>query len=188
MISHCGTQTIETDRLLLRRYIISDAEDVYHNWTTDAEACRFWTWEPHENIEVTKALLASWIEEYPNLNCYNWVITVKNSGEAIGYIYLSEINGTDCSATINYLVSRKHWGKGIATEACSAVLNFAFAQVGFAKIESHHHESNPASGRVMAKSKMRFVGKAAKSFPECERISGNYAYYAIERKEWERAE
>ena len=62
-MTHAGTQTIETDRLLLRKYEITDADDMYRNWVTDPAVSRFWGWKPHENIIETKSLLQGWIKD-----------------------------------------------------------------------------------------------------------------------------
>ena len=63
-MNHAGTQLLETNRLVLRKYDSSDADDMYRNWVTDPEVCRFWQWEPHKDMEETKTLLAGWIQEY----------------------------------------------------------------------------------------------------------------------------
>ena len=60
-MTHIGTQTIETDRLLLRKYEITDSDDMFRNWVTDPEVSRFWCWKPHGNIDETKLLLQGWI-------------------------------------------------------------------------------------------------------------------------------
>ena len=59
MLNHKGTQIIETARLILRRAVIDDAEIMFRNWANDAEVTKYLTWPPHENIDVTKALLTS---------------------------------------------------------------------------------------------------------------------------------
>ena len=106
-MTHIGTQIIETDRLLLRKYEIADADDMFRNWVTDPEVSSFWGWKPHENIEETKSLLQGWINDYAKTDNYHWVIVIKELSEAIGYIYLNEINNEEKSASIHYLVSRK---------------------------------------------------------------------------------
>lgn len=49
-MQHIGTKQLETDRLILRQYKLSDAEDMFENWVTDEEAARFWEWTPHKDI------------------------------------------------------------------------------------------------------------------------------------------
>lgn len=185
-MNHKGTQTIETNRLLLRKYEITDAEAMYRNWVTDTEVSRFCGWEPHKDIEETKSLLQGWINDYANREYYHWVIILKEISEAIGYIYLNEINNNEKSASIHYLVSRKFWNQGIMTEACRAVLAFLFMEIGIIKIQTHHHKDNPASGKVMQKSGMRYTGTKYRTVPDCEQISGEYCYYEMTVDDWKR--
>ncbi len=49
-----GTQVIETDRLILRRFKIDDYKKVYANWTSDPKTTRFLSWDIHENADITK--------------------------------------------------------------------------------------------------------------------------------------
>ncbi|MBR0387245.1 MAG: GNAT family N-acetyltransferase, partial [Clostridia bacterium] len=43
-MNHCGTQKLETGRLVLRRLTAQDADAVYKNWASDPEVTRFLTW------------------------------------------------------------------------------------------------------------------------------------------------
>ena len=146
MLCHRGTQTLETERLILRQYRLDDADDMFANWVTDREVTRFWGWEPHREIAQTKSRLQGWIDDYQRSDNYHWVIESKEKSEAIGYIYLSEFDEIDGCA-VHYLLSRKFWNQGLMTEACGRVLSFAFAEVEVKKINSRHHEKNrPAVG------------------------------------------
>jgi len=51
---------------------------------------------------------------------------------------------------IGYWVARPHWGRGLATEACVALIDIA-RTLGFSAIEGSHFVDNPASGRVLEK-------------------------------------
>jgi RimJ/RimL family protein N-acetyltransferase len=184
MLNHLGTQTIVTDRLILRRYALTDADDMFLNWVTDREVTRFWGWKPHNDIEETKSLLQVWIDEYGKEDYYHWVIILKEKSQAIGNIYLSEIDSDEETASIHYLVSRKYWNKGFATEACKAVIMLAFTEIGLNKIQTRHHVNNPASGKVLQKSGMRFTGVEQLHFPDCEDLNGDYCFYETIKNEW----
>lgn len=67
------------------------------------------------------------------------------------------ITNDNKTAEIGYVLSKKHWGKGYATEVCKAVIDELFRN-GFTKIIAAHHVDNPASGRVMEKCGMSFIG------------------------------
>ena len=69
-----GTKTIETPRLLLRRFTIDDAEDMYHNWASDPEVTRYLTWPTHADVETTRALLEDWVAKYADGAWFNWAI------------------------------------------------------------------------------------------------------------------
>ena len=87
-MNHCGTQKLETERLLLRRFAESDVDAMYQNWASDPEVTRFLTWPTHAGIEVTKQVLETWIPLYEKKDYYHWVITHKESGEEpIGSIH-----------------------------------------------------------------------------------------------------
>lgn len=58
-MNKAGTQRIGTDRLILRRFRLEDAEDMYANWASDPEVGRFLTWPTHSSVEVTKSLLSA---------------------------------------------------------------------------------------------------------------------------------
>jgi len=179
MINHLGTVTIETNRLILRKHELADADDIFRNWANDPEVSRFWSWEPHKNIDQTKSLLAGWIEDYGKIDTYHWIIELKEISQTIGYIYLNEFDDTDASASVHFALSRKFWGQGIMTEACKAVFDFAFSALRIKKINSRHHVANPASGAVMQKCGMRHMKTEYRNVPDCEQISGNYCYYEI---------
>ena len=64
MVTHKGTQTIETPRLILRRALREDADPMFRNWASDPEVTKFLTWPPHANIGVTQTVLECWLAEY----------------------------------------------------------------------------------------------------------------------------
>ena len=61
-MNHCGTVTLETERLILRRFQLSDAPDFYKNVTSDPEVNRFLTWENDKSIADTEALMMDFID------------------------------------------------------------------------------------------------------------------------------
>ena len=161
MLDHKGTKVIETPRLILRRFTMEDTPAMFLGWASDEEVCRYMTWPPHENVEVTRALLSRWTASYVGEDYYNWAIVLKGSEpELIGNISVNLIRENIGEATVGYCMSRAHWGKGIMTEALTALINFFFDEVGFNRIMADHDANNPASGRVMEKSGMRFEGTA----------------------------
>ena len=159
MLNHKGTVTIETDRLILRPFAMEDAEAMYRNWASDDEVSKHLTWPTHTSVEISKMVLTDWTSHYPEPDFYNWAIVLKENGpEPIGNISVVGIDNKVDAATMGYCMSRAHWGKGVMTEALTAVIDFFFDEVGFNRIDADHAVDNPASGRVMEKSGMRYEG------------------------------
>ena len=77
---HCGTQSIETERLVLRRFSIDDAEAMYRNWASDPEVTKYLTWPTHTGVEVSRAVLKDWISAYSQNDYYQWAIVLKEHG------------------------------------------------------------------------------------------------------------
>jgi len=51
-MKHCGTVTLETERLILRRFTVDDAQTMYNNWACDPEVTRYLMWPTHTGVEV----------------------------------------------------------------------------------------------------------------------------------------
>lgn len=56
-MKHCGTQRLETDRLILRRYVNEDALAMYKNWASDKEVTKFLMWQAHSSQEVSQGVI-----------------------------------------------------------------------------------------------------------------------------------
>lgn len=156
MIKHKGTQTIKTDRLTLRRFVLDDSKDVFEKWTSSYENSRFVMKCQHDSIEKTEQMLMEHVRKYSNPDFYMWGIVFED--RLIGYICGNEINAEIKSICIGYCITKSCWNKGIATEAAKAVINYFFS-LGFNRIFSYHNPLNPASGKVMQKSGMKFEGR-----------------------------
>lgn len=157
-MNHKGTIQIETDRLILRRFVMEDAAEMYANWASDDEVTKYLTWPTHESVNVTKMILQSWIDRYENSDYYNWGIVLKDNNQLIGNISVVSHSDEKESAILGWCMSRKLWGKGIMPEVATAVVKYLFEEVGFNRIAADHDIDNPKSGRVMQKIGMKYEG------------------------------
>ena len=157
MLKHKGTKTLETTRLILRQAQTEDAQPMFRNWANDPEVTRYLTWSPHENMEITRRVIESWVECYEKDDYYHWMIVLRETGEPIGSILASTM-GRAQSAHIGYCLGRKWWHQGYMSETLNAVMNFLFDEVGYHRIESLHDPNNPNSGAVMRKCGMKYEG------------------------------
>lgn len=150
------TVPITTNRLLLRRITIDDATAVYKNWASDDEVTKYLNWKTHKNINTTKEVINTWVHQYHCDYFFQWVIEHLENKEIIGSISL--FNYKDNSLEIGYCIAKKYWNQGLTTEACRDVLDFAFNKVGVDKVYARHIKENIASGRVMQKNNLTYIG------------------------------
>lgn len=156
---HCGTQSIETERLILRRFTIDDAEAMYKNWASDPDVTKYLTWSPHSGIDASKAVLEEWVPSYMQNDYYQWAIVLKEHGsDPIGSIAAVRINDDIGMVHIGYCLGKEWWHQGIMSEALKAVIDYFFDKVGVNRIESRHDPKNPHSGMVMKKCGMKCEG------------------------------
>ena len=142
---------IETERLLLRPVTLDDAEEMFE-YASDRENTRY-TFQINQSLEETKNNIAQFYLANP---LGRWGIELKSNGEFIGTIDLHKIDPVLKKAAIGYIINKKYWNQGLTTEANRAVIELAFEKIGMNKLTALHDQDNPASGKVMEKSGMRF--------------------------------
>ena len=157
-MNKAGTQRIETERLILRRFTLKDAVYMYYNWASDPEVTKYLTWPAHTSLKVTRDLLEEWVPRYADGGYFNWVIEYKETGKPIGTISVVKLNENTEAADIGYCMGRAYWGKGLMPEALMAVVEYLFDVVGLNRIAACHDVNNPNSGKVMKKAGMRWEG------------------------------
>lgn len=182
-MKNSGTQRIETDRLILRRYVIEDADAMYKNWASDSEVTKFLTWQPHSSVEVSRGIIENWLKEYSDEKYYQWAIVLKDNGnEPIGGISVVHMNEDISMVHIGYCLGRAWWRRGIMSEALKAVMDFMFDTVEVNRVESRHDPMNPNSGKVMQKCGMKYEGTLRSADRNNQGIC-DACYYALLRSE-----
>lgn len=162
-MKHKGTISIETDRLILRKFTIDDAEAAFRNWTSDENVTEFLRWSVHACIDITKRVLDDWIAGYERLDFYQWAIMLKEINEPIGTISVVDMDELTEKVHIGYCIGSQWWHCGFTSEALSAIIPFFFEQVGVKRIESQHDPENPNSGSVMKKCGLVYEGTLRKA-------------------------
>ena len=179
---HCGTKTLETERLILRKFVIEDSAAMYKNWASDEEVTRYLTWPAHPNQEISKIVIGDWITSYSNENYYNWAIVLKDKKETIGSISVVHMNEAVSKVHIGYCIGKTWWHRGITSEALKAVMDFLFEEVDVNRIEARHDPRNPNSGKVMKKCGMKYEGTLHSSDWNNQGIC-DACYYALLKSE-----
>ena len=184
MLNHIGTQIIETERLMLRRFQIEDAEQMFNNWAADPDNVKYLSWSAHKNVSETIKIIESWVNNYNSANYYQWCITVKDTGEVIGGISVVMMTEDAECCEIGYVLSKKFWNRGIMTEALNSVLEYLFNKVNFHRIQLRHDTENVASGKVMLKNGLKREGLLRKSEKSPQGKWRDMVIYSILRDEF----
>ncbi len=174
---------IKTKRLILRPIRMGDEKEV-HEYAGDKEITMMF-WLPNDTFEETadfvKKNAAEWNAE--EQTDFEFVITLD--GRIIG--------GCDCDlghsedrsyATLGWIINKAYRNRGYASEAASALLDFAFENLGIDKVYAQCDINNPASFQVMRKIGMTCINdKGTRTYPRTGITSGEYTCL-ITRKEW----
>ena len=145
MLEHKGTLTLETERLILRRFTLEDAEAMFNNWASDPEVTKYMTWPTHDSIETTRKVINSWIEGYKSPRMYEWAIVPRLLNEPIGSIAAMGADDNLRSVEIGYNIGNPWWGKGYTAEALIRVIKFLFEEVRFNRIVATHESQDRKS-------------------------------------------
>lgn len=157
-MEHLGTNMLETERLILRKFTINDADDMYRNWASDLEVTKFLRWNAHDSVDISRQIINAWVDNYKKDDFYQWAIALKKSNELIGTISVVDENRLVNMVHIGYCIGRKWWNRGYTSEALGRILQFFFEEVKVNRVESQHDPNNPGSGKVMLKCGLKYEG------------------------------
>lgn len=146
---------IETERLKLRFLRRSDL-DAMHAYLGDAETMKYYP-APYSR-EFVKQAIEKNLERYSKYGYGIFGVELTESGEFIGDCGLvwQDLPGTR-ELEVGYHFSRSHWGRGYATEAAKACIDYAFANAGVDHVISLIRPENVPSRRVAERNGLRIA-------------------------------
>lgn len=147
---------IETERLGLREFSPADAVHFYH-LNADPEVIKYTGDPPFGSIGDARGFLEKY-DAYEKAGYGRWAVILKDTEEFIGWCglkYLPELDETD----IGFRFFQKHWGKGYATEAAIACVDYGFKTLKLKRIVGRAMSANLASVRVLEKAGLKLAGE-----------------------------
>ena len=146
-----NTPTLETERLILRKFTEQDLESLYQIYS-DEEVNQFLPWFHLKNLEEARTFFETrYAALYRLPHAYAYAVCLKEDNIPIGYIKVDMEEHHD----FGYGLRKEFWHQGIITEAGKAVI----AQVkkdGIPYITATHDRENPRSGGVMKNVGMKY--------------------------------
>jgi|APLak6261662433_1056034.scaffolds.fasta_scaffold00364_6 RimJ/RimL family protein N-acetyltransferase len=149
------TKILTTERLYLKEFTIDDAQ-LLIDLNSDPEVTRYTGDGPVKDITEAKRILTDIIfPQYKN-KMGRWAVYLNTTDEFIGWCgvkYVEEEKEYD----LGYRFYKKHWGKGYASEAASAVMNYALNTLQLKEIIGRAAIDNKASIAVLKKMGMVYL-------------------------------
>ncbi|ELS34174.1 GNAT family N-acetyltransferase [Pseudanabaena catenata USMAC16] len=149
--------TLQTPRLILRKLLLSDAEDIFA-YASDPLVSAYTLWDTHHSLDDTYRYLNDIaLELYRSGQGIDWGIVDRKSNRLIGTcgLYTTPMHRR---AEIGYALARDYWGQGLMSEAVRAAIAFGFHVMQLLRIQAFCALENIGSARVLEKSGMQFEG------------------------------
>lgn len=154
-------QRLETERLILRPLEMSDSEDMF-KMDSNPNVHKYLWQKPVEHIDEIKKVIKMVQAQYKRNNIGRFATILKDTGEFIGWTGIKFVddhteNGNTNFYDYGYRLNEKFWGKGYATEATKAWLDYAFKEMKVETMHAYTHSQNDASNHILRKCRFNFM-------------------------------
>ncbi len=176
---------IHTDRLILRPSLLSDAEAAYERRRLP-EVARYQDWELPYTLEQAQQKMADLVAMDGPTDGEGWSLTVVDAAapdRILGDLYVGISWGGRC-AEIGYTFHPDHWGRGYATEAAQAIVEYLFTDFGVSRVEASLHPDNHPSARLLEACGMTYEGLKRQGFWKGDECSDGM-FYGMTRTDWD---
>jgi ribosomal-protein-alanine N-acetyltransferase len=151
---------IETERLILREMISSDDAGMFE-LDSNPEVHRFLGNKPVKHIDESRQMIENIRKQYADNGIGRWAVILKDTNEFIGWsgikLIKETINNHQNFYEIGYRFIQKHWGKGYATEAGLAFVDFTFNEMKVEALYAYADARNEGSRNILEKLGMHYV-------------------------------
>jgi ribosomal-protein-alanine N-acetyltransferase len=145
---------IETERLILRELVLSDAEAMFL-WESNPNVHQYLGNNPISTIEETIKYIENIRNQYLKNGIGRYAVVLKESNEVIGWAGIKFITEPENDHVnfheIGYRLHENHWGKGYGFEVAKAWLDFGFNEMNIPKMYASVNKKNIASRKILEK-------------------------------------
>lgn len=151
-MNHPVKPIIETPRLVLREFVLNDAENIWE-LNSDPQVIKYTGDPPFTTVEKAREFLLNY-KDYKKNGFGRWAVITKASNSFIGWCGLkfNEQNLVD----LGFRFFKREWNKGYATEAAHACLEYGFIELNLKEIIGRVASQNKASIKVLEKLSMDY--------------------------------
>ncbi|MCU0432003.1 MAG: GNAT family N-acetyltransferase [Bacteroidia bacterium] len=159
-------------RLDFREISVADT-GVNFALNTDPDVVRWTGNTAFASVKACREFYSAYSENYTKYGYARWMATLRDTDECIGWCGLKFFEPRNC-VDLGYRLFRRFWGKGLATEAALASLQYGTEQLGLKEIYGFAYRSNPASIRVLEKCGMKYLESETEEIGELMRYVVKY--------------
>lgn len=153
-------KSIETERLLLREFLSSDAEGMFQ-LDSNPNVHKYVGKKPVTHIDESRAYIEFVQQQYNDIGIGRWAVVLKETNTFIGWsgikFITTTINNHQDFYEIGYRFIEEHWGKGYATEAGKAFIDYAFNEMKVKAIYAYADKENASSRNTLEKLGLKYV-------------------------------
>jgi [ribosomal protein S5]-alanine N-acetyltransferase len=141
---------LQGKRVCLRPPTSGDADDVFALFA-DPAVMRYWSRPPMTSRAEAEGLIGEILEGFAQRSLFNWVVTLRGDEAVVGTCALFRIDARHRRAEIGYSLRADHWGRGLAGEAVSLMLDWTFRTLGLHRIEADIDPRNASSRKLLTR-------------------------------------
>ena len=161
-MKYIGSQTIETERLILKAQSMNEQKRLWQILMIPEVNKYFLTVPPKFRDKLLdwnkqEEFYKKEMEHAHDFDVFRWSVFLKETGVCIGRVSCHEGHDEDENVTdpnirgVGWLIDPFYQGKGYATEAARAMIDYMFTKVDISEIRTGAAIVNPASWLIMEK-------------------------------------
>jgi ribosomal-protein-alanine N-acetyltransferase len=174
---------LETPRLIIRP-LSEEYLDDWFEMDSDPEVRKYIDQSPNQSKEEIREVLKMIQQQYLDNGIGRWAVLDKETGEMVGWcglkLFKEPLNGLVNIYELGYRFKQKHWGKGLATESSTAILNWGFENLGVDKFYAITDPENKGSRHVLEK--LGFEFKEIFQFELFDKV--DCTFYVLNKANW----
>ena len=173
-------------RIVLRPLESRDVAALFEVFS-DPQVTRYWSSPPLRDMSAAGGLLQDIRDHFERKTLFQWGVARQVDDVVIGTCTLCRLEAEHGRAEVGFALGRRHWGRGMMTEALGALVRFAFEQLGLHRLEADTDPRNTPSVRCLERQGFRLEGHLRQRY----RLGGELQdalVFGLLRHEWEQTE
>jgi RimJ/RimL family protein N-acetyltransferase len=171
---------LQTRRLTLRQLRLEDSGDLFGIFS-DPETMQWWSGPPHASVDETGLMIERSLELLARGDGIEWAVTRTGDDRLIGKVCHHRWLRTHRRSEIGYVIDRREWRQGIATEAVRAILGFGFEHMSLHSVEAQLDPGNVGSAGLLEQLEFVREGLLRDSFFNGSRFCDTSIYSLLAR-------